>query len=76
LRIVGRVNGSVTQIAEPVSTPLTAEVGAALDVEASLAPWLRLVARSLFRTPIVLEGLVPPSTLYGIVSRLDLMATY
>jgi len=76
LRIFGRIGGGTTQFAEPRLTPLTVEVGGNLQIEAVLAPWLRIVARSLVRAPVVLEGLIPPSSLYGVVSRIDLVGAY
>ena len=76
LRIFGRIGGGTTQFAEPRLTPLTVEVGGNLQIEAVIAPWLRIVARSLVRAPVVLDGLVPPSSLYGVVSRVDLVGSY
>ena len=76
LRIFGRVGGGTTQFAEPVLTPLTVELGGNLQIEGVLTPWLRIVARSLVRTPIVLQGVIPQDRLYGVVSRIDLVGTY
>jgi hypothetical protein len=76
LRIFGRVGGSSMQFAEPQLTPLTVELGGNVQVEYLIAPWLRVVGRSLVRAPVVLQGQLPPSALYGIVSRIDLVGTY
>ena len=76
LRVLGRVGGGTTQFAEPLLTPLTVEVGGNLQIEGVITPWLRIVARSLVRAPVVLQGLTPPSSLYGVVSRIDLIGTY
>jgi len=76
LRIFGRVGGGTTQFAEPVLTPLTVELGGNLQIEGAITPWLRIVARSLVRAPVVLQGELPQDFLYGVVSRIDLVGTY
>ena len=59
LRIFGRVGAGTTQFAEPLLTPLTVELGGNLQIEGAITPWLRIVARSLVRTPIVVQGHAP-----------------
>jgi hypothetical protein len=76
LRIFGRVGAGTTQFAEPLLTPLTVELGGNLQIEGAITPWLRIVARSLVRTPIVLQGVLPENALYGVVSRIDLVGRY
>jgi len=76
LRIFGRVGGGTTQFAEPVLTPVTVELGGTLQIEGVITPWLRIVGRSLVRAPIVLDGMLPPSAIYGVVSRIDVVGTY
>jgi hypothetical protein len=76
LRIFGRIGGGTTQFAEPVLTPVTVELGGNLQIEAVLTPRLRIVGRSLVRAPVVVDGMLPPSSIYGVVSRIDLIGTY
>jgi hypothetical protein len=76
LRIFGRIGGGTTQFAEPLLTPLTVELGGNLQIEGAITPWLRIVARSLVRTPLVIQGMLPENSLYGVVSRIDLVGTY
>ena len=76
LRIFGRFGAGTTQFADPQPTPLTVELGGNLQIEGVITPWLRIVARSLVRAPIVLQGMIPQDRLYGVVSRIDLVGSY
>jgi hypothetical protein len=76
LRLFGRVGGGTSQFSEHVLTPLTVELGGNLQIEGVITPWLRIVARSLVRAPVVVQGVIPQDRLYGVVSRIDLVGTY
>jgi hypothetical protein len=75
IRFLGRVGGDVSRFSDPAGLIAVSELGGSLQLEGRLTPRVRLVARSLVRVPLAIEGVLPDATA-GVVASLDLVAAY
>jgi len=76
IRLLARLSASATQYTTPVVAANVDEAGGYLDLDGSIASWLRVRAWSLFRIPFAIQGALPADPSYGVILGLGVTGNF